>query len=131
MNYYNPYFGSMAYTPALGTVSNASSSKGLLSSLFGGGKFTSFINGTQKTLNIINQAIPLVKQVSPIVKNAKTMFKVMNEFKRVDSSEISKDSVNVSNSINNDQSEIISVDDNPNTELINTNYSNGPTFFLE
>ena len=38
----------------------------------------------QKTLGIVNQAIPMVKQVSPILNNAKTMFKIMNEFKKVD-----------------------------------------------
>ena len=46
--------------------------------------FGSILNGTQRTLSIVNQAIPLVKQVSPVVKNARTMFRVMNEFKKVD-----------------------------------------------
>jgi len=45
---------------------------------------SSIINGTSKTLNLINQAIPVVKQVSPIMKNMKTMFSVMNEFKKND-----------------------------------------------
>ena len=41
--------------------------------------------GTSSTLlNVVNQTIPIVKQVSPIVKNAKSMFKIMDEFKRVD-----------------------------------------------
>ncbi|MBQ9011801.1 MAG: hypothetical protein IJ093_04045 [Bacilli bacterium] len=53
-------------------------------SLRGSFSLTNLLNGTQRTLNIINQAIPIVKQVSPVVKNAKTMFKVMNEFKKVD-----------------------------------------------
>ena len=42
------------------------------------------MNGTQRTLSIINQTIPTIKQITPVVKNAKTMFKVMNEFKKVD-----------------------------------------------
>ena len=35
------------------------------------------LGNTQKTLGIINQAIPIVYQVKPIVNNAKTMFRVM------------------------------------------------------
>ncbi len=35
-----------------------------------------FLNNTQKTLGIINQAIPIVYQVRPILSNAKTMFKI-------------------------------------------------------
>lgn len=71
MNFYNPY---MYGIPA------AASKVGLLSRL----NLGSIISGTSKTLNFINQTIPVVKQISPIVKNAKTMFKVMNEFKKVE-----------------------------------------------
>ena len=78
MNYYNPYFYSMP-------ISNAPRI-GLLSRLFAGRNitFSGILSGTQKVLNIANQTIPLVKQVKPVVGNAKTMFKVMNEFKRND-----------------------------------------------
>ena len=44
-------------------------------------KWSSLLDGTQKTLGVINQAIPVVYQVKPIINNAKTMFniaKVMN-----------------------------------------------------
>ena len=67
MNFYNPYLYSIP----------ASTSTGLLSKL----SFGSILSGTTKALNFVNQAIPVVKQVSPLVKNAKTMFRVMNEFK--------------------------------------------------
>ena len=69
MNFYNPYLYSMP-------VENTASS--LLSKF----SLSSIINGTSKTLNIINQTIPVVKQVSPMMKNLKTMFSVMNEFKK-------------------------------------------------
>lgn len=72
MNFYNPYY---YMTP----VSN-----GLFSSLRNGINWSGILNGTQRTLGLINQAIPLVKQAAPMVRNAKTMFKVMNEFKKVD-----------------------------------------------
>lgn len=76
MNFYNPY-----YIPYM--VPRASG--GILSRLFGTGiNFSTILNGTQRTLNIINQAIPVVKQVTPMFKNAKTMFSVMNEFRKVD-----------------------------------------------
>ncbi len=34
------------------------------------------LNNTQKTLGIINQAIPIVYQVRPLFNNAKTMFRI-------------------------------------------------------
>ena len=45
-------------------------------------KWGAILDGTSKTLNVINQAIPVVYQVKPIINNAKTMFniaKIMNE----------------------------------------------------
>ncbi len=44
-------------------------------------KWGALLDGTQKTLGVINQAIPIVYQVKPIINNAKTMFniaKIMN-----------------------------------------------------
>lgn len=77
MNFYNPYLYSLP-------VETASSS--LLSRI----SLSSIINGTSKTLNLVNQAIPVFKQMSPIVKNAKTIFNVMNEFKKTDEESINE-----------------------------------------
>ena len=44
-------------------------------------KWGEFLDGTQKTLNVINQAIPVVYQVKPIMNNAKTLFKIANIMK--------------------------------------------------
>lgn len=86
MNYYNPYF--YAY-PYINTTMNTAPKLGLFSRLFGGNlNFGSILSGTQKTLNIVNQAIPIVKQAGPVLNNAKTMFKVMNEFKKVETPNI-------------------------------------------
>lgn len=113
MNYYNPYFYSLPQmaAPKLGGL------RGLLSSTKGfslGG----IINGTQKTLNIINQAIPIIKQASPMMRNAKTMLKIANEFKRVDAPTTDNPAG----------------DETPDTkETTNTNAAvseSGPTFFL-
>ena len=106
MNFYNPYMYSIPTT--------ASSSSGILSKL----TFSSFINGTSKTLNLINQAIPVFKQISPMFKNMKTMFKVMNEFKKVDTPK--KEIKNETKKTTKNQ--IIE------EKNIQTNYNN-PTFF--
>lgn len=34
------------------------------------------LNNTQKTLNVINQAIPIIYQVKPLVANARTLFRI-------------------------------------------------------
>ena len=39
--------------------------------------FSSILNGTSKTLGVINQAIPIIYQIKPVWNNAKTMFKVV------------------------------------------------------
>lgn len=78
MNYY-PYFNNTPYM-----VAAPSAKTGIFKSLFGGLNLSSIINGTQKTLGIVNQAIPLIKQAGPVLNNAKTMFKVMNEFKKAE-----------------------------------------------
>ena len=39
-------------------------------------KWTSLLDGTQKTLGVVNQAIPVFYQIKPIVQNAKTIWKV-------------------------------------------------------
>lgn len=107
MNYYNPYFYSYPYMSVAPKV-------GILSKIFGGKlTFGSILTGTQKTLNIVNQAIPLVKQAGPVFNNAKTMFKVMNEFKKVDNP-VNTKKEETSSSISNN---------------IQENNQNNPTFF--
>lgn len=119
MNYYNPYFYSMPTTLSTPKA-------GLFSKLFGGNGITlgGIINGTQRALNFANQAIPLVKQVKPIIGNAKTMFKVMNEFKRV---EKPKQNINT-NSNTNTTVNAIKEETNIENNYIST--EEGPTFFI-
>lgn len=74
MNYYNPYFYTMPNPPKAG----------LFKRIFGDISISNIINGTERAINLANQTIPLIKQVKPILGNAKTMFKVMNEFKKND-----------------------------------------------
>lgn len=103
MNFYNPYLYSIP----------ASTSTGLLSKL----SFGSILSGTTKALNFVNQAIPVVKQVSPIVKNAKTMFRVMNEFKKTD--------IPTTNNKVIEATDIVE-----STEITPYTNTNGPTFFV-
>lgn len=106
MNYYNPYFYSMPINSF-----NTMSRSGLFKKMFKSINFSSILNTTQKTLNIVNQTIPLIKQTGPILKNAKTMFKVMNEFKKIDLP------------INSTQNYVKKIEPSHN-------YSEGPTFFI-
>lgn len=80
-------------------------------SLFRGLKkynWNNFLNGTGKTLNVINQAIPIIYQVRPILNNAITMFRVMNAVRgsdddtnnRVSSSKVQKDNTSNKTSSN-------------------------------
>ena len=102
MNYYYPY------------MNIPTSSTGLLSKIFKNGiNWSTILTNTQKTLNIVNQTIPLVKQVGPVVNNAKTMFKVMNEFKKVETPK------------NNTSKTIEKIDNTTNSSINNNN----PTFF--
>ncbi len=110
MNYYNPYYYVL---PA---------NNGLFGNILKGGiNWSGILNGTQRTLNLVNQAIPLVKQASPMIKNAKTMFKVMNEFKKIDSLKEK----------NNEFKKIDSLKEKNNESKKETVISNnGPTFFI-
>ena len=118
MNYFNPYFvtASPISSPTNGIFSFLRNARGL--------NLGTILNGTQRTLNIINQAIPVIKQMSPVVHNARTMFRVMNEFKKVDSKEsTAKTTVN---NVNKNSENI-----EENIQNTNAYYNaNGPTFFL-
>ena len=71
--------------------------------------WSNILNNTQKTLNVINQAIPVYYQVKPIWGNAKTMLRMVSALKDND------DSSNNSN----------------NKDIIKSNTNNqGPVFFI-
>lgn len=79
------------------------------------------LNNTQKTLNVINQAIPVYYQMKPIYNNAKTMFRLIGSF-----NDKSTDNRSINNNSNNNF--------NTNTNNIETtnnekNISNKPIFF--
>ena len=75
--------------------------------------WSNLLNNTQKTLNVINQAIPVYYQVKPIWGNAKTMFRMMGALK--------SNNDNTDN-INNQLTNATNIEKNTN--------SNEPVFFL-
>ncbi len=112
MNYYNPYF--MNYP-------TSTASSGLLRSLFGGSSinWSSILSNTQKVIGIANQAIPTIKQISPVMKNAKTMFRVMNEFKKVETPSPVQ-------TVNNNQI----LEEETTQQVESHSYTDGPQFFI-
>jgi len=42
------------------------------------------ISGVSKTLNIVNQAIPLYNQIRPVIKNASGILNIFREFNKPD-----------------------------------------------
>lgn len=122
MNYY-PYY---SYFPTA-IPTSAPATTGLFSRIFRNGiNWGSIVNNTQKTLNIINQAIPVVKQVSPVVKNAKTMFRVMNEFKKADTNTTKTNAGAVNQKTNASPKETAQ---KGTTIIANNPNESGPTFF--
>ncbi len=75
------------------------------------------LDGTQKTLGVINQAIPIVYQVKPIINNARTMFKIADEIR-------SPNRLNDANQNNNFTKTSI------NKEKTSTINSNRPIFYM-
>ena len=113
MNYYMPY----GITPYIEGTRNV----GLLSRIFKNGiNWSTILSNTQKTLNIVNQTIPVIKQMGPVMNNAKTMFKLMNEFKKVEPTEPKQNKKN--NIIKQNAIE-------KNIEPTTIKQTNTPTFF--
>jgi len=77
-----PFYNPSYYTTSMGNgLLGGSSAGGLLKGITSKWSWNGFLTSTGKTLNVINQAIPIFYQVRPIVKNAKTMFRVLGAVK--------------------------------------------------
>ena len=86
----------------------------------------SFLSNTQKTLNIVNQTIPLVYQVKPLVNNAKTVFKIIGAVKS-DNDNPSKTENTVQNNLNNTTN---NTSNNTSSNISNYRNDNQPNFFI-
>lgn len=130
MNYYNPYYNFPTYM-----MSAAPTSRGLLGGISAargirsGINWGTILNNIQRGLGIANQAIPVIKQVTPVMRNAKTMFQVMNEFKKVDTPISNERATTPNEQMMNHgtNSEEATSDDSATTQTIN---NNGPVFFI-
>lgn len=74
------------------------------------------IGGISKTLNIVNQALPLYKEIRPIINNASGILQIFKGFNRPDT----KITVSEKNSTTKSTME---------AKVINNNSLNTPTFF--
>ena len=120
MPFVNPY-------NAVGAASALPRTGGLLSKLgLRNINFGNILTNTSKTLNVINQAIPVVKQVGPMFNNMKSILKVASLFN--DATTPSNNNNN-NNSINNKVNNETSGERNENT-ITNNSYSNSPNFFI-
>lgn len=80
-----------------------------LSALLGKINIASILSNTQKTLSVVNQAIPLYYQIKPVFKNLKTLSKLGKEFSNIGNE--NNTSSNIS-SINNEVKEEVIKDQN-------------------
>ena len=120
MPFVNPY-------NAVGAASALPRTGGLLSKLgLRNIDFGNILTNTSKTLNVINQAIPVVKQVGPMFNNMKSILKVASLFN--DATTPSNNNNN-NNSSNNKVNNKTSGERNENT-ITNNSYSNSPNFFI-
>ena len=70
-------------------------------SLLGKINWSSLLSNAQKTLNVVNQAIPLYYQVKPVFQNIKTLGKIGKEFTKLNGSQNNSQPNNVTNTTNN------------------------------
>ena len=78
--------------------------------------WNNILNNTQRTLGIINQAIPIVYQVRPLISNARTLFRVATALNDNDEEESYEESNNKNY--------------NDNVSYETKKDSNGPIFYL-
>ena len=109
----------MPTSSALGTASKAS--------LLGKINWSSLLSNAQKTLNVVNQAIPLYYQVKPVVNNIRTIGKIGREMTKIGSFNNVTQNNNTNNIVNN-SSNII--EENNNVVYDNNENIPNPTFFL-
>lgn len=129
---------------SLGAASGATKGAGLIRSLGNGISglrsinWSGLINGTSKTLGVINQTIPLVKQVGPVMNNMKSMLRVASAFKdETDSSYRSKrkNYASTNQNLSHYQQSSSNLKENHSLKQEKVEYSNledySPTFFIQ
>lgn len=104
--------GGLAFNPyTQGGMANLIKPRPSLLKGLSGIKWGDVLNNTQKTLNVINQAIPVYYQIKPIFSNVKSFGRLISAF-------------NEDTPQNNNQNNI------SNQTIEKENSSNSPTFFI-
>jgi hypothetical protein len=80
----NIRIGSIPFSsPAIGPIATTARNAGLFSRISNGVRsfnWSGLLTNANKTLNVVNQAIPLVRQAGPMVSNMKNMLKIARVF---------------------------------------------------
>ena len=105
-------FNNYNYFPFQGIQPRLSLFSGLRNLNFG-----EILNSTQKTLNVVNQAIPIFYQIRPLWNNTKNIFKIAN-------------AINEDDNKNNEKTNDIPKKDDGKTETKRQINYNEPVFFL-
>lgn len=125
-------YGSMPYMmpgmaiPASNAATLGSAAKAG-SSIFSKINLSSLLSNAQKTLGVVNQAIPLYYQVKPIFKNLKALSKIGKEFTKI------SENNNQSSNENVQQETVTNISNNNVTTSNITDSQNDyptPTFYL-
>ena len=127
-------YGSMPYMmlgmaiPASNAATLGSATKAG-SSIFSKINLSSLLSNAQKTLGVVNQAIPLYYQVKPVFKNLKALGKRGKEFTKISEN-------NNQNSNRSTQQELVTNISSNNNEATTSNIADSqndypnPTFYL-
>lgn len=132
-NFY-PYMNQMAINGANGLGRAAGGAiRGARGGLFrslSAIKWGSVLTNTQKTLNVINQAIPVYYQIKPIWGNLKSFGKIMSAFNEGDTTNLNQPTMqnqkNTIHQIVNNQA----IKEEINSEEKKESSNNLPTFFI-
>ena len=120
--------------PVVGTFGSTVRNTGIFGRIANGVRsfnWSGLLTNANKTLNVVNQAIPLVRQAGPMVNNMRSMLKIAKVF----GNETTNKSINVVNNVNNiKQSDTTYNKSNElnNYQTYNDNNleSNSPNFFI-
>lgn len=126
-------YGSMPYMmpgmaiPASNAATLGSATKAG-SSIFSKINLSSLLSNAQKTLGVVNQAIPLYYQVKPVFKNLKALGKIGKEFTKINENN------NQNSNRNTQQRSVTNISSNNDATTSNITDSQNdyptPTFYL-
>lgn len=120
-------FNQVPYMTAANIIPSGNIATGT-TSILGKINWSTLLSNAQKTLNVVNQAVPLYYQVKPVFKNIRAISKIGKEFSKISNNNINDNNLNtVISSQNNNTNRYKNINDNV--------YYDGqdvptPTFFI-